>query len=514
MARGRNPSRGPSRRTSLTVAHRLWSERRFDDAIRKFNEAVREAPNDPTVLIEAARALGRRYQIQRSEGLLERAIRLAPRGVGVLQAVGETYMMLDQPGKAEACFRRACLLVESPQSLLSLAKICERRHALDEAADLVARILRVEPRAIRALLLRARIERRRGETQKAGATLRQVIAGGAGHPVLVAEAYGDLCLLLDAAGDYQAAWNAALDCKRILLSHDTADWQAAQFVLARCQQMIDQIGPEHFARWRWDPGEGESRRLALVTGFPRAGTTLLEQVLEAHPQVVSSEEKELFSAEILPQLCRGRPADAPIIDVLDQATREEIAAARRDYLGAMEAMLGEAIGNRLHVDKNPAMNLMIPPMLRVFPELKLVIALRDPRDVIVSCFLRFLPINPVSVCFLTLARTVDRYLLDTGGWLKMREMLDDWVEVRYERCVVELAGEARHLLEALQLPWNDSVLTYHQRRGRKLVLSPSYEEVARPVFTTSVGRWQNYERQLAPELARLAPLVKALGYEA
>ena len=50
-------------------------------------------------------------------------------------------------------------------------------------------------------------------------------------------------------------------------------------------------------------------------------------------------------------------------------------------------MLGEPIGGRLHLDKNPAMNLMIPPMRRVFPELKLIVALRDPRDVIVSCFL-------------------------------------------------------------------------------------------------------------------------------
>ena len=67
---------------------------RFDESLPKFNEAVREAPNEPAVLIEAARALGKRNQIQRSESLLERASRLHRAGAAVLHPVGETYLML------------------------------------------------------------------------------------------------------------------------------------------------------------------------------------------------------------------------------------------------------------------------------------------------------------------------------------------------------------------------------------------------------------------------------------
>jgi tetratricopeptide (TPR) repeat protein len=421
--------------------------------------------------------------------------------------------MIGRQAKAEACFRRACLIVESSQSLLALARICERRHALDEAEDLVARILRVEPRAIPALLLRARIDRRRGEVQKADATLRQIIAGASGHPTLAAEAYGELCISLDAAGDYAGAWAAALECKRILTERAAAAWQAAQFVLARCERMIEELSPECFSRWQRTSDDVPSRRLALLTGFPRTGTTLLERVLDAHPQVVSAEEKEVFSAEVFPQLGAGKPADAPIIPLLDQTTRAQLVTARQWYLATMEAILGDPIGDRLLLDKNPAMNLMIPPMRRVFPEMKFLIALRDPRDCVVSCFLRHLPINPVSVCFLTLERTVERYRLDMSAWLKMRDMIDNWVEVRYEQIVVDLRTEARRVCDALQLPWDESVMAYREQAVRKVVRSPSYEEVARPIFTTSVGRWQNYERQLAPVLAKLAPLVKALGYE-
>jgi hypothetical protein len=179
----------------------------------------------------------------------------------------------------------------------------------------------------------------------------------------------------------------------------------------------------------------------------------------------------------------------------------------------MEGMLGEPIGARLHLDKNPAVNLMIPALRRVFPELKLIVALRDPRDVIVSCFLRYLPITPVSVCFLTLDRVVDRFVLDMGAWLKMRDMISNWVEVRYEDTVHDLAREARRVLEALALPWDDAVLRYRDRAKHKPVRSPSYEEVARPIFTSSLGRWQNYERHLAPALEKLSPVIKAMGYE-
>ena len=179
----------------------------------------------------------------------------------------------------------------------------------------------------------------------------------------------------------------------------------------------------------------------------------------------------------------------------------------------MQSMLRAPIGDRLLVDKNPAMTLMIPPMKRVFPELKLLIALRDPRDVVASCFLRYLPINAVSVCFLTVERTVDRLVLDMGSWLKMRKMIGNWVEIRYEDMVADVRREAARMLRTLELPWDEAVMNYRTHAEQKHVQSPTYEEVARPIFTTSIGRWQNYERYLAPSFQSLMPLIRDLGYE-
>ena len=116
----------------------------------------------------------------------------------------------------------------------------------------------------------------------------------------------------------------------------------------------------------------------------------------------------------------------------------EIESLRRRYFLAMEYLLGEPIGGRMHLDKNPAYNLTIPLVLRMFPETRLIIALRDPRDVVLSCYLRYLPLNSVSVEFLDVQRTAEKYANDMSAWLKFREMIDSpWCEVRYEDTVAD-----------------------------------------------------------------------------
>jgi Tfp pilus assembly protein PilF len=513
MESRKKPSRHPSTPYELARATALWRERKFEDALRCFRKAVRQSPNDVSVLIDAGRALGARFQMDRSTALLNKASRLGSRRADVQYEVGKSFRMLRRVAEAETCFRRACALAITPQAELELAVICERRHALDEADEFVARVLRSEPGSPLALLLRARIARRRGEHEKARNILMKLIGAPSQLPDLLAEAYGEMAVLLDSTGDYDAAWDVILQCKRILQPHEQAAWNAAQFVLSRCSRMIDGLSAEQFLRWQSTGESGAPQHLALLTGFPRSGTTLLERVLDAHPKLVSCEEADIFSTEVFPSLGENCPPDYPIDAMLEELSPDQIRAGQAVYFAAFQAIVGEPIGSQLLLDKNPAMNLMIPVMRRVFPELQLIIALRDPRDVVLSCFLRYLPLNPVSVCFLTLERTVDRLLLDMGAWLKLRDMLSDWIEVRYEDVVTDLDRESRRTLEFLDMPWDQSVLTYHGRATGKQVRSPSYEEVSRPVFTTSIGRWRNYERHLAPVLSRLSPLMAEFGYK-
>lgn len=512
MARRENSARSGSA-PPLMRARAFWKRRQYDEALRAFNDAVRQGPRDPEVLVEASQAFAARFQPARAAELLERALRLASRRGDVQREAGRVYLSLGFLPEAEQSFARASRLAVDPESQLELARLHERRHALDAADELVAAALKAAPQFLPAWLLRARIERRRGRTDQAYSTLRGVIAAHPAAPELP-ELYGELCVLLDALGHYDAAWDAIVQAKRLQQerAHAAESWEVAQFSLRRCTQMYDELTADHVRRWVAAPID-VPRRVALLTGFPRSGTTLIEQVLDAHPDILSTEEKEVFGAEVVPLLNAGAPPDAPLVPLLDALPDDRLASARRLYLDAMQAMHRDPIEPRIHLDKNPALTPMIPVMRRVFPELKTLIALRDPRDVVVSCFLRWMPVNPVSAWFLTLERTAERYAMDLGWWIRVRDLMSDWTEIRYEDLVADLPREARAAVTGVGAAWDDAVLNYRDRAGARPVNSPTYEAVARPVFTSSIGRWRRYGRHLAPVLDRLAPLIKGLGYD-
>ena len=254
--------------------------------------------------------------------------------------------------------------------------------------------------------------------------------------------------------------------------------------------------------------------MAVLASFPRSGTTLLEQVLDSHPGLVSSDEREAFGRDIFPALWRTGKTPAPTAEALDSIPLERLAAQRDRYFAYMAAALNEPIGDRVHLDKNPTMTLLLPGMLRLFPETKLLIALRDPRDVILSCFMQYLPLNSNSVCYLTLERAARRYAHDMGIWRKFRETIcTPWLEVRYEDCVLHLEREARRALQFLELPWDPQVLGYRDRLKTKAVSSPTYEAVSQPLYTSAIGRWKNYRKHLEPCQEILQPCLDAFGYE-
>jgi hypothetical protein len=251
----------------------------------------------------------------------------------------------------------------------------------------------------------------------------------------------------------------------------------------------------------------------LLTSFPRSGTTLLEQVLDSHPGLVSSDEREAFARDIFPAMWMTPTTRTPTVEALDAIPLERLAAQRERYLSYMSAALNQPIGSRIHLDKNPPFTLLIPAILRLFPEMKLLIALRDPRDVVLSCFMQYLPLNTNSVCYLSLERTVDRYIVDMGVWRHLRELLPRcWLEVRYEETVANMQQEARRALDFLELPWDPQVLNYRERLKTKAVASPTYEAVSKPLYTSSIGRWKHYEKYFEPCLANLRPFIEAFGY--
>ena len=261
-------------------------------------------------------------------------------------------------------------------------------------------------------------------------------------------------------------------------------------------------------------GYAGAELVSLLGGHPRSGTTLLEQVVDAHTDIVSAEETDVFHNDAYFPLRSHLPIETPILTELEGFTAESIQQGRGRYLKRVQTFLQKPLGSRLLVDKNPTLTFLVPVLARFFPEMKFLIALRDPRDVCMSCFMQPLALHQNSSAWLTLEGTVNEYIALMGGWRTVKPKLPQPVlEVRYEDMVADLEPVARQTLDFLGVPWDPKVLGFDEHARQKAVRSPTFSDVTKKVFKTAVGRWRNYQKYFEPHLAKLEPLAKELGYE-
>ncbi len=498
----------------LQQARALWQLHRFDDALRLFEETARKYPQNLVALVDGSRALGARFEIRRAEGMLDRLMKLGAQQPDILHLAGQSYRMIFRPDKAMECFQRVLTKTkEIPDAYLELAILYERRHRVEEAHALIEDCLRAAPDYLEAQLFKARLLRRMKDEAGSESLFRALAANAQAHPQVRAQAWAELAARHDRQADYAAAMQAMLKCKELLLPLEANLRHEAETVLGHLRGLMESLTPGHFQRWLEAGRALPGRKTAVLASFPRSGTTLLEQVLDSHSGVVSSDEREAFARDIFPALWQTPATPLPRADLFDAIPLERLAALRERYLAYMEAALNEPIGDRVHLDKNPTLTLVLPGFLWLFPETRLLIALRDPRDVVISCFMQYLPLNANSVCFLTLERTAQRYAHDMGAWRELRAMIaSPWLELRYEEAVADLEKEARRAVEFLGLAWEPKVLYYRERLKQKAVASPTYEAVSQPLYTRAIGRWKHYQEFLEPCLPILQPSIEAFGY--
>ncbi|MGH7968493.1 MAG: tetratricopeptide repeat-containing sulfotransferase family protein, partial [Limisphaerales bacterium] len=460
-------------------------------------------------------ALGARFEIQRAEVMLDRLMKLGTRQPEILHLAGQSYRMIFRQERAMECFERVIRLTkEIPDAYLELAILYERRHRLDEAFGLVEACLRAVPDYFEAQFFKARLLRRLKNETGADSIFRALSMNDHAHPEVRAQAWAELAQSHDRHEEYDDAMRAMVRCKELLLAKEGVVFRHAQNIMGHLCSLVDGLTRSHLERWRIQVGEFPAKRVAVLTGFPRSGTTLLEQVLDSHSGVVSSDEREAFARDIFPALWLTPTSSLPTPEALDAAPAERLLNLRARYLAYMETALNEPIGARVHVDKNPTLTVVLAGFLRLFPETRCLIALRDPRDVIISCFMQYLPLNANSVYFLTLERAAQRYANDLGLWQRLRQKLESpWAEVRYEDTVRSLESEARRVFQFLGLEWEPSVMNYRERLKQKAVASPTYEAVGQPLHTRAIGRWRHYQGYLEKSLVLLQPIIKACGYD-
>jgi tetratricopeptide (TPR) repeat protein len=509
--------------------------------------ALADGLEHPLLYNIAALKLEQAGRVSEALGLLEQAVRIAPADVGARNALGLVLLRLERPAEAleqfdallklnpalayahasrgnallalgaitqaEGSYQRALSLdPHQGAALAGLAHIATHRGAYREAREWAEQALALLPGLPDALMSLAAIELRERQAPQAEQRIRVLLNDSRLSAQERAHANGLLGDTLDAQqrqGEAFAAYSACnAELQRLYADHYRGEDNALEYVRA-VTRYFEQARPEE---WQSPTGNaaasGSVHGHVFVLGFPRSGTTLLEVILEGHPQVVSLEENELLIDSV--RKFMGRPED---LERLRSASAAQLEAARADYW-RLAAAAGAEVAGKVFVDKHPLNTLKLPLIARLFPAARILFACRDPRDIVLSCFRHRFKMSAPIFELLSIeggARyydTVMRLLIRLTSVLAL-----DICLVRHEDMVSEFAREMKRVCEFLGLQWVAAMGDFALRTQKRAVLTPSTAQLVRGLSTEGVGQWRRYRVQLAPVEAVLAPWVKRFYYD-
>lgn len=398
-----------------------------------------------------------------------------------------------------------------PVSLL-LANVYERVNRLEEAEMLLDGIAgNQNPGSVERNEVahqRAQLAYRKNDFAGARAVLEQV---GPRSDLDVAH-FHLLAACCDKLGDtaaamraMQAAHSRQSEELKIVAPHRVKPGAA---VLPRALPRVTQ---EEFGKWPQFTAPDASQSPVFVVGFPRSGTTLLEQMLDAHPRLQSMDERPFFNmlASQLDSFGVQVPQD---LGRLDQHDCDEL---RKGYLILACAKVPRRWDAQL-VDKNPMNMLWVPMIHRLYPQAKFILALRHPCDAILSCYMQNFRSTVLASACTSLERLAHAYVAAMESWLYHVDLMKPNVFIsRYEDLVADAPMQTRRIAEFLGLGDAESMLRFDARaREKGYIATPSYTQVIKPISSSGLNRWHRYREYFEPVLPILRPMLQYWNYPA
>lgn len=312
-------------------------------------------------------------------------------------------------------------------------------------------------------------------------------AGGLPGPVRAALHY-ELAAVLDRLERYDDAW-ASID----LANRLSPSSYSIPALSAHVDALIRVWTPQRVASM---PRASKSSDLPIyIVGMPRSGSSLLEQVLSGCVEIAPGGERAdipLAARDLLyPE--GGLHADADLLarraDAVRPSSLDRLAAQIAGNLAKVDP------GARRVTDKHLVNFLYVPVIRMLFPAAPIIHTRRHPLDTCLSCYFQnFTTGMEFTNDLATLGAYYNQYARIMRHWAEV--FPGELLELNYEDLVDDLETQARRVIAAIGLPWNDACLRFHERRNA--VATMSAEQVRKPIYTSSVGRWTRYERHLAP----------------
>jgi tetratricopeptide (TPR) repeat protein len=491
-----------------------WHEQagRLTEAFRDLDQARAAAPDDPIILNAYGLCAARLGRSEEAFVAFDTAAKVDPAFAQAHFNAGWTAESLGELDRAKSAYRRTIEIApDASEAHSSLAWLCARTADWDQARDAARRALELAPgRPIPKLAL-ATADLNTGAAAAAEQLVKEVLATDGISRIDRGIALGLLGDCLDRRDDVNAAFEAYGASNAQL-----RDEYAAQVAGRSSETVLSMVSwlNAHFAKaasaWARTPAsrgpdDAPSQHIFLV-GFPRSGTTLLEQILASHPAIVTMDEKEALAEAV-----RTFMRSPDTLDRLRDAEVGELDAARAQYWARIRGYGVEPRG-KVFIDKLALNSIKLPLIAKLFPQARVLLALRDPRDVVWGCFRQRFQMNAAMLEFTSLENTAQLYAgtmtLLAAYW---RVLPLDVHTIRNEDLVCDFDAQVAQLCAFIGVPFDANMRDFAERRRQRAVSTPSSVQVARGLYDSG-GQWRRYARHLEPILPIVQPWVERYGY--
>ncbi len=485
----------------------------FDSAI-KLDNAYIDCLNNMFISLKALQEYDKALQ------LINYLLKHEPNNSLAINNKGEVYKRLIDYDNAKTCFEQAIAIDDSIVAKINLASVLKLSGEENQAKTLLQEVLQLEPKNAEANNHLGVLFEQLGEFDQAAKYFRLALKASPSHAsayfqlsklknhylteveittinelladeqtldIFKSSLYLALAWQFDKQKEYEKSISFFIKGKAFKAKEFPYDEQNSSQYLALCQSLF----PVESVEISY---ENVTPKPIFIIGMPRSGTTLTEQILSSHSNIFGAGELGYIN-ELIAQAEQLVSVKYP--ECLLKLSASHIAQLRDSYYKKIKALCETS---EYILDKNPLNYHSVGFISFIFPEARFIYCKRNPMDNCVSIFkLPFDDNQSYSHDLHSLGHYYQQHIKLMEFWKKC--FPENIITNEYESIVEDTEQQARKLLSFIGVPFEDAVLSFYN--NKRIVLTPSAEQVRQPIYNTSIGAWQKYEKFLSPLITSL-----------
>lgn len=358
-------------------------------------------------------------------------------------------------------------------ALFNLANIVEQQGDSQQAFDLFSKVMELQPDHYQALARLADIKNFDKSDDPLILQMKRVLRGGD----LPIQLKTDLAFGLGKALNDCREYADAFDYYR--QGNELSCSIVPQYIPQNFENHVTKLIQFFSKQWFADNGIDESAEPLFICGMFRSGSTLIEQILGAHPEVTAGGEIDFF-VRLVKSECE------PFPEAMQDMNKAHYKQMAKQYIELLNERFG---AENLITDKRPDNFLYLGLIKTLFPKAKIIQTMRAPLDNCLSIYFQQLGAN---MPYATKLQHISHY------YQQQQRLMNHWksvfgdslLSVSYDQLVTNQTSTIKQVLTFLGLDWSDECLYFHQNKN--YVKTASVWQVRQPLYSTSSGRWKNY----------------------